>query len=96
MRFPRKLKKKLMQIPSTGFCYGSALGDKGKMVNGRKKYKHHICPFHSKSGSHCSLLNNKQFKDIEDADYRTYAIKDQTAICEFESPIVKMFYKKLR
>ena len=93
MRLPRKIKKKLKQIPYTGFCYGGAIGDNGKKINGMRKFKHHICPFNH--GCHCSILNNIAPKNSEDWDYQEHCIDDMTAICHFDSPIVNNFLKHL-
>ena len=45
-KIPRKIKKLIKRIPVGMYCYGSKIGDKGKMEYGAKKYKGGCCPYH--------------------------------------------------
>jgi len=79
-KMPRKLKKQIKKMPIGSYCYGSAIGDKGKIVNGKRKWETIFCPnFHgmknpSKDGEsqcYCSFLNK--------AD--DFLLADQVKIC---------------
>ena len=68
-KIPRKLKKKVGKIPIGDYCYGSAIGEKPKKVNGRLKWTTILCPFWSKT--YCSFMNIHEYAFLE----------DQTKIC---------------
>lgn len=79
-KMPRKLKKRIKKIPVGSYCYGSAIGDKGKMVNGKRQRNGGCCTFFhgmeklSKDGEqqfYCSFLHK--------AD--DFLLTDQVKIC---------------
>jgi hypothetical protein len=79
-KMPRKLKKRIKKMPIGSYCYGFAIGDKGRMVNRKRKWITICCPyFHgmkklSKDGEdqcHCSFLN-----EVDD-----FLLTDQVKIC---------------
>ena len=89
MKLPRKIKKKYKQIPDSGFCYGVSPSDKPQKISGQKKYTTKVCPFYSKSGTTCKLLNiNTKNNEVLEA-----CLSDQTAICIMESKKVYEFFK---
>ena len=65
-RLPRKLKKKIKKLPIGSYCYGSTIGDKGRMVNGRRRYKTVHCPF-GMHQTHCGLLNTHEYLMLSDS-----------------------------
>lgn len=71
-RFPRKLKKQIKKIPVGSYCYGSAIGDKGRMINKELVQKTISCPFHTTY--FCKFL--KQYDDTH--------LPDATKICNNE------------
>lgn len=101
MKLPRKIKKKFEQIRGggiAGFCYGVSDFDKAraKRINGRKKYLTLSCPFHSKDGVTCKLLNiNTRKGEFEEGSLNIQALyaclTDQTAICSMENKKVRAY-----
>jgi len=79
-KMPRKLKKRIKKIPVGSYCYGTALGDKGKMIHGKRKRDTIYCPYWkwvgklSKDGdkqAYCSLVH-----EVDD-----FSLADQVKIC---------------
>lgn len=60
-RLPRKLKKQIKKMPVGNNCYGSMIGGKYKMVNGKRQYRGGCCPFwhntKNEGVAYCSFLD---------------------------------------
>ena len=89
-KMPRKLKKKIKKIPVGRWCYGSAIGDKGKVVNHKRDWVTICCPyFHDVSKindededvSYCSFI-----KKTDD-----FLLTDMIKICDNYESFFKEF-----
>ncbi|MCG3167830.1 MAG: hypothetical protein POELPBGB_03625 [Bacteroidia bacterium] len=59
-----ELKEQIAKIPIGSYCYGSAIGEIPKIVDGKPKYTTISCPFWTEN--FCSFLKVEDFGLLED------------------------------